>query len=262
MSLNAQWTDNGSAQTIVYLHGFMGSAADWEQISERLGASFNHLCIDLPGHGASPIDKNCSFQQTAVQISALLNEFNIHQAHWVGYSMGGRILLNFALQFPQRVRSLVLESASPGLRSREEREKRRNADRHKAEMLQQDFAAFLQEWYRQPLFGYITDNKRFPDLIQRRLKNDPDRLAKAMVNLSVANQPDLWPRLGELSCPVLLICGGLDQKYVEITKRMQEMQPVFSRRIVPECGHNVHFEQPEKFAEILREFLLNQITNL
>ena len=261
MNLNAQWTDNGVAQTLVYLHGFMGSAADWEQIEAQIGADFNHLRIDLPGHGKSPLDKNTDFQRTARQIVDLLNERGIQKAHWVGYSMGGRILLYFALHYPRRVLSLVVESASPGLESRKDRERRKAADVQTAQMLQQDFAAFLQEWYRQPLFGFITENKRFPDLIQRRLKNDPDSLAKTMVNLSVANQPDLWPRLGELSCPVLLICGGLDQRYVEITRRIQGKQPGFLRRVVPECGHNVHFEQPERFAEILREFVLNQITN-
>ena len=261
MNLNAQWTDNGVAQTLVYLHGFMGSAADWEQIEARLGTDFNHLRIDLPGHGKSPLDENTDFQRTARQINDLLEERGIQKAHWVGYSMGGRVLLYFALHYPRQVLSLVLESASPGLESRKDREKRKTADVQTAQKLRQDLKAFLADWYRQPLFGYITDNERYAELIQRRLKNDPDRLAKAMINLSVAEQPDLWPRLGEISCPVLLICGGLDQKYVEITRRIQEKQPGFLRRVVPECGHNTHFEQPERFAEILREFIISLITN-
>ncbi len=73
--------------------------------------------------------------------------------HLVGYLLGGRLALRFALNFPHRVRSLTLESASPGLIGSQERALQRQLDRERARELRiGEYAAFLEAWYRQEIF--------------------------------------------------------------------------------------------------------------
>ena len=83
------------------------------------------LTLDLPGHGATqtPAEpERASMAETAADLDALLEQIvPQQQVDLMGYSMGGRLALFFALNYPDRVRRLVLESASPGLAEPEER---------------------------------------------------------------------------------------------------------------------------------------------
>ena len=255
MSLHARWQNNGAGDTVVFLHGFMGSSADWDGLTERLGKTFNYLYVDLPGHGRSPLGAAGDFKETSEQITETLDAFELTAVHLLGYSMGGRLALYWALQYPRRVQTLVLESASPGLRNATERNERKLAEEKIAEKLQNDFKGFLTDWYNQPLFAGISRRAGFPQLLKRRLRNEPQKLAAIVRQLSVAVQPGLWPRLPELSCPVLLVCGAQDKKYVRISRQMRQINPAFERQVIPDCGHNTHFEQPDDFSRIVRDFL-------
>ena len=254
MSLFIRWTNNGCEETIVYLHGFMGRSEDWGLVLEKIGAAYNYITFDLPGHARSPIKTDCSLDKTAWEIEQRLEGVKRRDIHLVGYSMGGRIALYYTLRYPHRVKSLVLESASPGLEDIAEREARRIADRAAAKKLRKDFSAFLTEWYDQPLFAGLKKRTAFPELLKRRLNNDPEELATALQKLSVASQPNLWPHLKELTCPVMLICGALDEKYMRISEEMLKINPAFKRQVITGCGHNVHFENPDKFSKALKEF--------
>lgn len=68
-----------------------------------------------------------------------------------GYSMGGRIALYLALRFPNLFRKTVIISASPGLKTEEERQTRKESDERLALNIEENFESFLREWYSQPL---------------------------------------------------------------------------------------------------------------
>lgn len=249
-----------SAQpTVLLLHGFMGTAADWKPIIEQLALSFHCLAVDLPGHGASVEwpDHQFAMDATAQAIADVLDARRIDSCKLVGYSMGGRLALYFALHFPERCSKLVLESASPGLKTGTERAARREMDEQRAVRLEtDDFDEFVHDWYEQPLFSSLKRHDGLVEhMIAARQQNHPQALAKSLRGIGAGQQPALWERLAALQVPTLAVAGALDAKYVGITRKMEGASDHIQIAIVPEAGHNVHAEQPALFLDLLTRFL-------
>jgi len=259
MKLHYQIAHKNARQTILYVHGFMGSSEDWRPVAEHIGASFCHLTVDLPGHGRSLDAASYDAPSALRALLALLDALGIEQTFLAGYSMGGRLALRLALEHPQRFKALVLESASPGLRTRAEREARRIGDEQiAAELERGNYREFLDRWYEQPLFGGLTQHADYGRLLARRLQNNPAELAKALRGLSVAKQPSFWNRLAEIKMPTLVICGEWDEKYRQISSEMQRRNPRFERVVIAGSGHNTHFEQGKVFARAVESFFKRQ----
>jgi 2-succinyl-6-hydroxy-2,4-cyclohexadiene-1-carboxylate synthase len=171
-------------------------------------------------------------------------------ATYVGYSMGGRLCLQLALDQPALVERLVLVSASPGLADSAERAARRASDERLAREIETDGVdAFLERWLAQPMFASLPRDAA--GIEERRAANRVDRLTHQLVVLGQGTQPDNWPRLGELRMPVLLIAGELDPKYVDIAHRMQDAIANARVAIVDGAGHACHLERPEAVAQLL-----------
>lgn len=249
---------------ILFLHGFMGDRHDFSPITSRLIDQYQCLAIDLPGHGKTQVTEEADYGMalTARAIVGALDQLHISQCFLVGYSMGGRLALYLTLHFPARFLRVVLESASPGLRTEEEREQRVQRDWELATELETtDFANFLKNWYDQPLFAsikYPMDRSNisptFAQMLEQRQRNQPYELAKSLRNLGTGSQPSLWTELAQNQVPLLLLVGELDRKFVQISQQMQTLCPSTQLRIMTGCGHNVHFENVQGFVETLRGF--------
>lgn len=240
------------AFSLVYLHGWLGSTRDWEAVQPLLPG----LALDLPGHGAA-LHRHASaytLSGAADAVVAAVDAAGAEQPVLVGYSMGGRVAMTAALRHPGRFRALVLESASPGLRSQAERAARRAIDEARAAHVERDLAGFLDAWYRLPLFASLDAVPgRATATIAERLQGDPAELARALRGLSLAYQPAYWDRLANLP-PTLALAGALDTKYVALVGAMGTAPTVTTHR-VPRAGHSVHRERPRAFAEAVRAWL-------
>src|SRR5215208_2724009 len=167
---------------VLCLHGFMGSAADWQDVATAIRDRASCIALDLPGHGGS-LDltpETYTMEGTARAVVRTLDELEARRPVIVGYSMGGRLGLYLALRSPERCTGLFLESASPGLESGKERKARRDADEESAKRLEYgDFEEFLRDWYRQPLFAPLAkDGGLLRHTIAARGCNDPVELAR------------------------------------------------------------------------------------
>ncbi len=93
MTLPHTLTGPGDAPAVLFLHGFMGSRSDWDEITARLAPDFRCLAVDLPGHGAAVglPDEAYTFEGTAAALVATLGALGIGRCRVVGYSMGGRL---------------------------------------------------------------------------------------------------------------------------------------------------------------------------
>jgi 2-succinyl-6-hydroxy-2,4-cyclohexadiene-1-carboxylate synthase len=245
-----------NAPEIAFLHGFLGSSADWLPVAHRLRAAWRCVLPDLPGHGRAHFPKPLKLYSFDSATQAILAGVQ-QPVHLVGYSMGGRLALQMALQHPERFRSLTLISASPGLPLAAERAARRRADDALAtELEQHGLNAFLTTWYAQKLFCNL---RRKPALLRRllarRKRNDAAELARMLRGSSVGRQPSLWPRLKKLRLPVLLLAGQQDEKYVRLMRQMQQQIPGAELRVVPGAGHAVVEEQAARVTRALDKFL-------
>ncbi len=244
---------------LIFLHGFLGRGADFLPLAAPLSRRFYCLLPDLPGHGGTPLPREpLSFEHLGRQFGLLLDAEGIQRCALAGYSMGGRLALYFAVQMARRVQALVVESASPGLDAPAERADRIQADRQRARRMRRiGMAAFLQEWYEMPLFASLRRNPQALRAMRadRAAGNDPQRASRVIVELSPARQPPLWGALSSLSMPALFLAGALDPKYAALIPRMAARAPRGRALIVPEAGHNIHFEQPQAWLRAVQDFL-------
>ena len=245
-----------SSPEILFLHGFLGSSADWMPVARELRAAWRCVLPDLPGHGRACFPKQPKLYSLDGAAQAVLVGVQ-EPVHLVGYSMGGRLALRLALQHPDKFLSLTLISASPGLSMAAERAARRRADDALAKTLEQrGLNAFLPPWYAQNLFG---DLRRKPALLRRllarRRKNDAAELARMLRGCSIGRQPSLWPQLKQLRLPVLLLAGAQDEKYVRVMRQMQRQIRGTQLGVVPGAAHAIVEEQPARVARALKKFL-------
>lgn len=248
----------GKGEPLVLLHGFTGSSQTWEPFIHKWSSAFQVITIDLPGHGHSFTQDFPTMTDYCDELKELLEFFQVKSCHLLGYSLGGRVALSFAQRHPQVVRSLILESASPGLKTEEEREERRKRDHKLANMLmERGIESFVNDWEELPLFSsqkYLSSEKK-EAIRAERLNQSAAGLAQSLLNMGTGSQPSWWNRLSSLSIPVQLIVGGLDRKFIHINQQMESRMNQSELVIVHNAGHAIHVEQPEKFATIVMEFL-------
>jgi 2-succinyl-6-hydroxy-2,4-cyclohexadiene-1-carboxylate synthase len=251
----------GTGPPLVLLHGFTGSAAGWASHMERFALRHLTVAIDLLGHGQSdaPADpQRYGLAHGVEDVLAVLDAMGVRRAAVLGYSMGGRVALALAIAAPDRVSALVLESASPGLRDPEVRLARAAQDALLADAIERDgIEAFVDLWERQPLFGSQASmpGEARAQLRALRLRNSPVGLANSLRGFGQGVMMPLHDFLGEITVPVLIIAGALDERYCEIGREMGERISGAVLRIVPAAGHAVHLEQAEVFRDLVLDFL-------
>ena len=251
---------NGSKKqpVILFLHGFMGNIQEFNAVITSLSESFCCLAVDLPGHGKTQViggENWYTMPNTAQALIALLNNLEIDKCFLFGYSMGGRLALYMSLYFPCRFYKVALESASPGLKNKQERNLRRQADLQLAQKLEKsNFKDFLLNWYSQPLFKSLKNYPNFDQLIEHRLQNNPIELAKSLRNMGIGNQPSLWQQLEKKKISLLLLVGEYDDKFLAINREITSLCPQSKLEVIPQTGHNIHLENINNLVAVVKKF--------
>ena len=247
---------------ILLVHGFTGCAEAWgERILDALARRRRVLAVDLPGHGESDSPGDASryrMERVVADLVQVIESEGASRADWVGYSMGGRIVVAAAALHAARVRKVVVESGSPGLEDPRERARRRGADEELARGIEgAGLERFVDSWMRQPLF---TSQRRLPESVrerarQLRLQHRPDALAAVLRGLGTGSQPSFWGDLRSLTAEALLLTGAWDEKFERVARRMAQRLPNCDHHTVPRTGHAVHLENPEAWLAAVAPFL-------
>jgi 2-succinyl-6-hydroxy-2,4-cyclohexadiene-1-carboxylate synthase len=241
---------DGSGSPLLLLHGFTGSGRSWDHVRPALAEQARLVIVDLMGHGESPSPDDVeryTFERCVHDLLAVLDELAIERADVLGYSMGGRVALHLAVQAPERLGMLVLESASPGIEDPEARLQRVQADEALAERIEAfGIEAFVTEWERQPLLA-VADPVAAAEQHTQRLQNNPRGLANSLRGMGAGRQQPMWERLPTLRMPVRLLVGARDSRYVATAERMQALLPHAELTVCPAAGHTVHVDQPDAF---------------
>lgn len=246
---------DGSGTPLMMLHGFMGSSASWDSIQSGLAKRFQLIMPDLPGHGKTTFTPQLERYQMPTIAYDLATMMSAERFHLLGYSMGGRLALYFAIHYPHRIGKLILISGSPGLATVAERAQRQHVDDALADRMDdQPIEQVIDEWEQLPLWqaSRLEPSAR-QQLRLQRLQHNPQGLAMSLRGMGTGIQPSLWEQLSQLQLPTLLIVGQNDRKFVHISQEMIQQLPNASIEIIPDVGHSVHLEAPtETVARILR----------
>jgi 2-succinyl-6-hydroxy-2,4-cyclohexadiene-1-carboxylate synthase len=245
----------GEGPPVLLLHGFTGSIRAWDELCPDLARQARLIRVDLIGHGQSPSPPDpglYSLDHAVDDLCGLLDRLGLGQVDLLGYSMGGRVALHMAVYAPQRLRRVILESASPGIEDDAERARRVDSDNALADRILRDgLAAFVDEWEQQPLLrpaAHVSEAVRARQHALR-LENTPLGLANSLRGMGAGRQQPLWSELARLDRPVQLIVGDNDTRYCAIARRMQTELPRAVLAVVAEAGHTVHVDQPPAFVK-------------
>ena len=250
------------------IHGFSGTPKTWDgvlaSLSNQLGRNEFSLDVRRPvifGHeGSDPGVLKRSFDEEAERlldrITSGLPDKRIDLL--CGYSLGGRLALSAALNYPQRILRLVLIGTHPGLDDKTLRDERRQSDKGWIDLIEKKGVdAFVDAWEALPLFSDpATDEGAY---IQRhrqaRRAHSGRGLIAALKNLGLAEMPPASKRLGRLTMPVRLVVGDRDQKFQSIANALLLRLPRARLDLIPNCAHDVPIAAFDKLATLLAEEL-------
>lgn len=253
---------------LVLLHGFLGSGKDWSELVGHLTQHFYVLCVDLPGHGKSSWEPSDSlgfgsfcnrleFTFEKLQSNALLRGRHFYM---MGYSLGGRLAMVYALSGLWPLRGLILEGSNAGLDDKSARLVRKQVDERWAGMFRSEpLKSVLTQWYQQPVFSHLT-HKQVESLVLDRMdgrgESGGEDWANALISYSLATQPDFHEPLSHLSPRANYIFGQRDIKFGRIGQQMLLNGSIRQLFSINNCGHNAHKEQPAAVADVVRSLFL------
>ncbi|OZI10552.1 2-succinyl-6-hydroxy-2,4-cyclohexadiene-1-carboxylate synthase [Bacillaceae bacterium SAS-127] len=253
----------GSGEPLLLLHGFTGDHTTWADTVVLLQKEYQCVVVDLLGHGQSSCPDDPSrydIQLVARDLKELMGKLSFERFHLLGYSMGGRLALTLAVLFPEAVQSVVLESASPGLKTEEERAARRLADEQLVMKIETEgIEKFVDRWTNIPLFATQKNLSltKQEAIREQRLQNDVVGLSGSLKGMGTGSQPSWWDQLSELPMPVLLVTGTLDEKFTNIAFEMNQRLTRSTWKEIVGKGHAIHVEDGEEFGTIIRGFLIH-----
>lgn len=240
----------GSNQVInhplLFFHGFLGQATDWNFIKGHSAFAQAHLIEYMKEPSLQPdvflSDWGTSFFDWKER------QFGKSPVRAVGYSQGGRLLLQAFQMNPKAFDKLVLISSHPGLQSVPEKESRLQMDRKWAQRFRKDpWESLLLDWEGQSVFGGRSAPTR------KEMDFDRSRLALCFENWSLAHQPDFRQLIQENQDRISVIVGEEDQKYVQLYKTLKLNSSAF--KMEKGAAHRVPFDQPIHLVETLKSIL-------
>ena len=113
MQLNFKIFGNPLNETIIILHGMFGTLDNWQSIAKSLEAQYCVYIVDLRNHGRSPHSDIFGYDIMCQDIVEFMGSQGLREAHLVGHSMGGKVAMEIALNYPELVQSLIVADIAP-----------------------------------------------------------------------------------------------------------------------------------------------------
>jgi 3-oxoadipate enol-lactonase len=247
---------DGAGDPLVLIHAGVANLRMWDAQVAAFRDDYRVIRYDTRGFGRTETEA-VEFSNRA-DVAALLDHLAEASAHVVGFSRSGSIALDFALEFPDRVRSLVVGAG--GISGFESPEAAANAATfEEAEQLWE-----AKDWERLSAWeadywanGPGQPADRVPDV--RAKVHDwvlTNYRAEKEEGQPQVLDPPAAGRLDELKMPLLVIIGTLDEPGTQAAMRhLAEAVPHARLEVWEGVAHMLNLEQPERFNALLREFL-------
>lgn len=260
---NYQITGLTSGPKLVFLHGLLGSHANWRKITSILSDSYHILAFDQRGHGRSFHARDgYSPEKFAEDLHLILEELQWNAVAVVGHSMGGRNALAFAHLWPQSVTKLVIEDIGPSPDPNPRPRVRQWIEAVPVPFATRDDA---KTYFHGPFTEMVNGDgqgKALADFFYSNMTEVDGVITwrvdvKGVIeSLLAGRMTSQWQEWEGLKVPTLLIRGEHSRDlpratYLEMLQRNPRVRGVE----IEGAGHWVHFDQPHRFVEELRAFL-------
>lgn len=245
----------GTGEPVIILHGLFGMLDNWRSIAKKLESRFQLILVDLRNHGRSPHENKMDYKIMAADIAELMKELQLDSANLIGHSMGGKVAMQFALDYPEKVKKLIIVDISPRaypphhfqvIKAIQSIDPAQISDRTEAET---SFRNHLG-----------NDEATIQFLLKNMTRKEDKGFAwKANMPAIVAGYEKLMDRIisdTTFSKPSLFIRGELsDSVKDEDWSGIEELFPGARLVTIPGAGHWVHADKPQAITDTILAFL-------
>jgi pimeloyl-ACP methyl ester carboxylesterase len=254
-NFNAQFSGNEQGEKLVFLHGLLGSAANWRRIIPSFETDFHVMALDQRGHGRSFQPKSgYSPEDYANDLKAILDELKWDKIYLVGHSMGGRNALNFAFRFPERVQKLVIEDIGPDGNKGGSIRVQQLLDSIPTPFAKKEQA---RDFFRNEFKDFILGQYLYSNITEQKDGTFSWRFSRqgAIDSLNEGRAIERWNEVEGLKVPTLVVRGENSTDLPrDIYQRMLKANPLITGVEIKEAGHWVHFDRPDDFISELKRF--------
>lgn len=244
--------DGREGPWVVMVHPLGANHTLWDAAAAHLAPRHRVLRLDLRGHGHSDAPVGAySMLRLADDVCAVMDAFEVPQAHFVGLSLGGMIGQTFAVRYPDRVHSLVLADTvcrTPMAAHPMWHERIGTVEAHGMAGV---VDATLHRWLTAPF------RATHPDEVERVRAMLLATPVRGYVGTCLAilgfDQADA---LARIHCPTLVVVGDQDPgSPVEEARAIAAAIPGAQFEVLPQAAHLAPFEQQARFHAVLDAFL-------
>ncbi|MBE0484681.1 alpha/beta fold hydrolase [Marinobacter sp.] len=252
---------SGEGEPLILLHGLFGSLENLGGIARRLEDGWQIHALDQRNHGSSPHTDDMDYPTMAADVIAYMNAQGIDQAVVLGHSMGGKVAMQVALNYPDRVKALIVADIAPVTYKA----------RHDAVLDGMKSLDLKGVTTRQEADKRLEAFVDIPGVRQFLLKNleripqdqvtDKEQIFRWRINLPVIdacyqNLAAAPEGEGSYDGPVLFLKGA-DSAYIQDKHQdtIRQRFPAADLKIIEGTGHWLHAEKADTFATLCRNFL-------
>lgn len=103
----------GEGEPLIVIHGLLGMLDNWSTHARRWGKKYRVITVDARNHGRSSHSEEMNYEAMVEDLNKLMDDLGINESHLLGHSMGGKIVMKFAQNYPYRVKKLLVADISP-----------------------------------------------------------------------------------------------------------------------------------------------------
>ena len=249
--MNLHYSDQGTGDAVVFLHGFLEDKAMWKEVSKGFKKTHRVICLDLLGHGKTGnLGYIHCMEAQAEMLKFLLNKLDINKCTLIGHSMGGYVALAFADLYKERVRGLCLMNSTA---KADDTEKKINRDRGIA-AVKQNHKTFI----RIAIPSLFSEENRsiFSDAIKEitrdTLKMSQQGIIASLEGMKV--RTDRTHLLEQNDYPILMVIGKKDPA-LDYNSLLEQAKNKYVKSVVFEDGHMSHIENEQELIQALTKWL-------
>lgn len=256
------YREMGIGKPMIIMHGLYGTSDNWMSIAKVLAENFKVILPDHRNHGASPHDDVFSISSMTEDLGELFETLKIESSIVVGHSLGGKVAMDFAANYPEKVEKLVIVDIAPRNYLKEEFQSRGNHEEIVNYLLSVDLSKYKNRKDALEDIVKIDPTKRLMFFMMKNIKRLQNGKLEWKINLkaiadnltTILNEYSV--DLSKITCPTLFIKAEKSDYLTQndfdfIAKKMKTVK----FNTITGASHWLHAEKPDAFVEILEEFV-------